>query len=461
MLAVGLAHDLVSIGARAAALPEQDAARKVTGEKGPRPAGTLVTLYPEQDTWVNKLAQSQSYGSADHLRAGNSECPGQQNPTDGRALMRWDLSSIPVRATILEAEMKLYVIGWYGPGDVEKRFLICKAIEPWSESTTYATCPFWGSFDCANLYVPTRSTWVSTYVTEMTDYWVNGSYNYGLMVLGQWHGSPVTKCDQRVFASREHSAQPQLLIWYEMPEETPTPTLTRTPTPTRTPTRTPTATRTATCTRTVTGSGTPTCTPTGTHTPTVTPSPTRTRPAVVAHRLHLPIVLKRSRVLVIVLGRESIEQGLFLDQEGDADTEVVSVGSPPGEGRRTGSGRALPSPDGNQVEDYYLQLRVDDGAIYAASPTTNVRIEVEFFDEGTDTFCVEYDALSGGPYGDGRFRATAQVTKTNSGHFRSHAFVVNDAYFANRDNGADLRVSDNGDGSETIRRITVTLLSPD
>jgi hypothetical protein len=166
-------------------------------------------------------------------------------------------------------------------------------------------------------------------------------------------------------------------------------------------------------------------------------------------------------VLAVVLRRENVEQGLFLDWEGDVDTEVVSVGSPPVEGRRTGNGRALPSPDGNQIEDYYLQVRVDDDAMYAASPTTNVRIEVEYFDEGTDTFCVEYDALSGGPYGDGRFKATAQVTKTDSGLFRTAAFVMDDAYFANRDNGADLRVSDNGDGAETIRRITVTLLSPD
>ena len=105
-------------------------------------------------------------------------------------------------------------------------------------------------------------------------------------------------------------------------------------------------------------------------------------------------------------------------------------------------------------------MRADDSAIYAGSPTTNVRIEVEYFDEDTDTFCVEYDALSGGPYGDGRFKATAQVTKTDGGQFQTAVFVLNDAYFANRDNGADLRVSDNGDGSETIRRITVTLLSP-
>jgi hypothetical protein len=172
----------------------------------------------------------------------------------------------------------------------------------------------------------------------------------------------------------------------------------------------------------------------------------------------LPTVLKRMRVLAISLGHEDIEHGLALDNTGDVDTVVAYVGSPPAEARRTGNGQALPSPDGNQIGDYYLQLRVDDDVIYAGWPTTNVLIEVEYYDQGTDTFCVEYDALSGGPYGDGRFMATAQVTKTNSRQFRTAVFVVDDAYFANRDNDADFRVSDNGDGAETIRQTKVTLL---
>ena len=83
VLAVGAAHDLRSTGARAAGVPERDAGGEVVGGNGPRPAATLITLYPVQDTWVNKLAQSQSYGGADHLRAGSSECPGQQNLTEG------------------------------------------------------------------------------------------------------------------------------------------------------------------------------------------------------------------------------------------------------------------------------------------------------------------------------------------------------------------------------------------
>ena len=204
--------------------------------------------------------------------------------------------------------------------------------------------------------------------------------------------------------------------------------------PTPTPTNTPTATLTPTSTNTPT--------PTPTNTPTQTPTPT---PAV----------------LSILLGQDNVEEGLFLDYGGDVDTEVVSVGSPPTEARRTGNGQALPGPDGNQVEDYYVQFRADDGAIFAGDPTTRVQIEVEYFDQGTDTFNIQYDALSGGHLGDGRFKDTGSVIKTDTGRFQTAVFTLCDAYFANRDNGADFRIFDWGDGAEIIHRVTVTLLPPE
>jgi parallel beta-helix repeat protein len=153
-----------------------------------------------------------------------------------------------------------------------------------------------------------------------------------------------------------------------------------------------------------------------------------------------------------------VENKLFLDSGGDVDTEVASVGNPPVDARRTGNGQALTSPDGNQVEDYYMQFRIDDSVIFAGSPTTLVRVEVEYFDQGTDSFFIQYDALAGGPFGDGTFKETDPVIKTDSQSFQTAVFTLNDAYFANRDNGADFRISDLNDGAEIIRSVTVTLL---
>jgi hypothetical protein len=44
--------------------------------------------------------------------------------------------------------------------------------------------------------------------------------------------------------------------------------------------------------------------------------------------------------------------------------------------------------------------------------------------------------------------------------WKTAAFTLCDAYFANRDQEADLRLNDCSDGPETIQRVTVTLLSP-
>jgi hypothetical protein len=89
-----------------------------------------------------------------------------------------------------------------------------------------------------------------------------------------------------------------------------------------------------------------------------------------------------------------------------------------------------------------------------------VWVQIEYLDQGTDSFTLQYDALSGGGLGDGRFKDAGRVTKTNSGQWRMAAFLLCDAYFANRDNGGDLRIGDDGDGAETIRSVTITLLPP-
>jgi hypothetical protein len=147
--------------------------------------------------------------------------------------------------------------------------------------------------------------------------------------------------------------------------------------------------------------------------------------------------------------------GLELDVTGDVDTEAVVVGGTNEEARRTGNGEALPSDDGNDIGDHYIQFRVDDSFIYEGSPTGHVRIEVDYYDVGTDEFSLQYDAFSGGPFGDGRFKDAEPVQKTDSGEFRTIVFYLRDVFFANRDNGGDFRISDNGDGAETITRVSV------
>lgn len=141
-----------------------------------------------------------------------------------------------------------------------------------------------------------------------------------------------------------------------------------------------------------------------------------------------------------------------LSSGSDADTEIV------GEGRRSGNGQALSAGDGNTVPDAYIQFNVSDEAIFAGRPTSSIRLDIEYLDEGTDSFTVRYDALEGGPSGDGRFFESWPIYKTGSGEYRTVTFVFKNIYFANRDNGADFRIFDRNDGPETIRRVSITLL---
>lgn len=150
------------------------------------------------------------------------------------------------------------------------------------------------------------------------------------------------------------------------------------------------------------------------------------------------------------------EDELILDSGGDVDTEIVSVGEPAVEARRMGNGEVLPSIDGNEDEDHYMQFRIDDDVLFEGSPTTNVQIEVEYYDEGTGSFNIQYDALSGGPNRDGTFKESEPVDKADKGSFQTAVFMLEDAFFGNRNNGADFRITNWSGEALIVRSVAVT-----
>jgi hypothetical protein len=176
-------------------------------------------------------------------------------------------------------------------------------------------------------------------------------------------------------------------------------------------------------------------------------------------KIYLPLV-RQSVTLSIELGAINIEKGISLNYGGDVDTEVVTAGSPAVQARRTGNGVALPAQNGNTIPDYYMQFKVSDAAIYGGKPSPRLRIEVEYLDQGTDSFIIQYDGQNGGPFGNGQFEPTVRLTKTGTGQFRTANFYLCDANFANRDQNADFRIYDEGDGAETIHKVTITLYPP-
>jgi hypothetical protein len=187
--------------------------------------------------------------------------------------------------------------------------------------------------------------------------------------------------------------------------------------------------------------------------PPATPSPVPAKETVTT----IPITPTSAQVvllsLAVTLGTTNKPEGITLDKGGDVDTEPVSVGNPAREARRSGNGQAL-AGIGNTIPDSYLQFNVDDQQLLGGKPTSHVRIEVDYFDQGTDSFSLQYDALpvSGST---GIFAGGGAVVKSNSGKFKTASFILCDANFTNRDNGADFRIGDDGNGAEVISAVRV------
>ena len=184
------------------------------------------------------------------------------------------------------------------------------------------------------------------------------------------------------------------------------------------------------------------------------PASTKTRAPIPTNTPYtLPIEL------IISFEKNGIKKGLSLDIGGDVDTEIVTIGFPQSQARRTGACKPLLSLD-NTTGDCYMQFKIDDRIMYDGTPTTFVLIQFEYFDQGKDDFNVNYDAMgNAGPYKNGKFTNTCKITKGNTLVFKKATFAIKDARFANQDNGADFRISDYGDGAEIIRLVRVLLLS--
>lgn len=91
-----------------------------------------------------------------------------------------------------------------------------------------------------------------------------------------------------------------------------------------------------------------------------------------------------------------------------------------------------------------------------------VWIQVEYYDEGFDTFTLEYDGTSprDGVYG-GPYTRSEIVPLTNTNKWKIHTFHLPDAYFGERQGwNSDFRLSDSVDGVNYFSRIWVYNYDP-
>jgi len=151
--------------------------------------------------------------------------------------------------------------------------------------------------------------------------------------------------------------------------------------------------------------------------------------------------------------------GLILDHGGDVDVKLVVLGRTGEKVFVTGNGEVMQAVDGNTDPDCAMRFDIDDELMFAGKPTLKVKIEIEYLDNGTDTFNVQYDSFNGEKSDWNIFTDSQIVTKTNSGEFKTATIFLEDAFFANRQHGGDFRIWDRFDGTERIRRVKVSILS--
>jgi hypothetical protein len=102
----------------------------------------------------------------------------------------------------------------------------------------------------------------------------------------------------------------------------------------------------------------------------------------------------------------------------------------------------------------YLYIDVKNDLFKAGKP---LFVRVDYLDKGTDTLQLEYDNDS-----DANTVARPVLYKYDTKAWTSQSFKIIDANLQGRQTGgSDLRINDNGDGPEVIRKVTVTDVDPD
>jgi hypothetical protein len=101
----------------------------------------------------------------------------------------------------------------------------------------------------------------------------------------------------------------------------------------------------------------------------------------------------------------------------------------------------------------YLYVDVKDALFTAGKP---LYIQVEYLDRGTDTWQLEY-----GTTDDPVALAQPVVQKNDTGAWKTITFKQVDADLqGGQDGKSDIRINDNGDGAEIIRRIIASDIDP-
>ena len=176
----------------------------------------------------------------------------------------------------------------------------------------------------------------------------------------------------------------------------------------------------------------------------------------------------------ITLGDTNTETGISLKEPDGAATTVVDAGG--------SKARSTTAPSGKTGGMMYFAL---DKSFAFEGSNQDVDITVEYFDQGTDHFSLQYDSITPDPeavdpsVGDPAIikdplagTSAPFIAKSDTKKWLKFTFHITDGFFGKRQPGsADLRINDltldvdgnpvDGEGPEMIRNVVVSKLDPD
>jgi len=198
------------------------------------PTHNLI-LYSTADSRVVAQSPTDNFGTDTFVGIQAHQSSGRQ-----RGLFQFDLSSIPPGSTINSATFSADYDSYLAAGadPVGRTYYLYRITGPWTETgVTWSNQPGYTASQGASAIMPASFGWVNWNVKDIVQSWVNGTANYGFMMIDS-DETPGTINKVAVFDSKESAGSiyaPRLMITYTAPAPTtPTPSDTATPTPTAT-----------------------------------------------------------------------------------------------------------------------------------------------------------------------------------------------------------------------------------
>ncbi|MFH1680551.1 MAG: DNRLRE domain-containing protein, partial [Candidatus Eisenbacteria bacterium] len=176
-----------------------------------------VDLHPSQDAYVTSGDPGGNYGTSNVLYV----CGGYPGYVDTmRSYLKFDLSFLPVGATIQVAYLYLYD----QTSDYAYEGSIYRVTESWTEGTiTWSNKPAWDGTEIAEVEEPDPSPRMYCDLTGLAQGWQAGTYsNHGILIKYAYEDYVYEK---REFRSGEYAGyEPMLVVVYDASEESVQPT---------------------------------------------------------------------------------------------------------------------------------------------------------------------------------------------------------------------------------------------